>query len=93
MYKYLIIPILLLSLSSNAQVPNAGGRPVGMNGQNMNIGRFYGRIQEANSNKGIQAASVQLIGSKFDTVSKKKIYIKQKQDNQIYMNFSFESRI
>ncbi len=75
MYKYLIIPILLLSLSSNAQVPNAGGRPVGMNGQNMNIGRFYGRIQEANSNKGIQAASVQLIGSKFDTVSKKKIDI------------------
>ena len=41
----------------------------------MNIGRFYGRIQEANSNKGIQAASVQLIGSKFDTVSKKKIDI------------------
>ena len=73
MYKYLIIPILLLSLSSNAQVPNAGGRPSGMNGQNMNIGRFYGRIQEANGNKGIQAASVQLIGSKFDTVTKKKI--------------------
>ena len=73
MYKYLIIPILLLSLSSNAQVPNAGGRPSGMNGQNMNIGRFYGRIQEANGNKGLQAASVQLIGSKFDTVTKKKI--------------------
>jgi outer membrane receptor protein involved in Fe transport len=73
MYKYLIIPILLLSLSSNAQVPNAGGRPSGMNGQNMNIGRFYGRIQEANGNKGVQAASVQLIGSKFDTVTKKKI--------------------
>ena len=41
----------------------------------MNIGRFYGRIQEANSNKGIQAASVQLIVSKFDTVTKKKIDI------------------
>jgi len=73
MYKYLFIPLLLLTTNLFAQIPSAGGRPGGMNAQNMNIGRFYGRIQEANSNKGIQAASVQLIGSKFDTVSKKKV--------------------
>ena len=75
MHRYLIIPFLLFTISLIAQVPTTGGRPGGMNGQNMNIGRFYGRIQEANSNKGIQAASVQLIGSKFDTVTKKKIDI------------------
>ena len=64
---------MLVTTNLFAQIPSAGGRPGGMNAQNMNIGRFYGRIQEANSNKGIQAASVQLIGSKFDTVSKKKV--------------------
>jgi outer membrane receptor protein involved in Fe transport len=73
MYKYLFIPLLLITSTLFAQIPSGLGRPGGMNGQNMNIGRFYGRIQEANSNKGIQAASVQLIGSKFDTVSKKKV--------------------
>jgi len=73
MHRYLILPFLLFTISLIAQVPTAGGRPGGMNGQNMNIGRFYGRIQDANSNKGIQAASVQLIGSKFDTITKKKI--------------------
>jgi len=48
----------------------AGNRAGGT--QNMNMGRFYGRIMDKNTNHGIDAASVQLIQSKFDTVSKKR---------------------
>ena len=36
----------------------------------MNNGRFYGRIVEANSEKGIDAASVQLIASRFDSITR-----------------------
>ena len=38
----------------------------------MNIGRFYGRIVDSKTNKGMEAVSVQLVQSKFDTVSKKR---------------------
>ena len=46
-----------------------GGRPGG--GQQMN-GRFYGKLIEIQSGKPIDAASVQLIQNKFDTVTKKR---------------------
>ena len=36
----------------------------------MNIGRFYGRILDAASSKGIDAASVQLILSRYDSIAK-----------------------
>ena len=57
---------------SLAQFPagGAGGRQGG--GQQMNIGRFYGRIVDSKTNKGMEAVSVQLVQSKFDTVSKKR---------------------
>ncbi len=45
------------------------GRPRGGGGQGMN-GRFYGRIVDEKSDKGIDAASVQLISTKFDSLSK-----------------------
>ena len=51
--------------------PGAGGNRGG--GQQMNIGRFYGRIIDKTTNKGIDAASVQLIGNKFDTLTKKRV--------------------
>ena len=38
----------------------------------MNMGHFYGKILDASTSKPIEAASVQLIQNKFDTVSKKK---------------------
>ncbi len=64
--------ITLISLicftSLSAQVP-AGGR---MGGGNMNMGRFYGKVVDAKSSKPVEAASVQLIQSKFDTISKKR---------------------
>jgi outer membrane receptor protein involved in Fe transport len=57
----------------NAQIPGAApgaGRP---GGQQMNIGHFYGRIVDRTTNKGLDAASVQLIQNKFDTASKKRV--------------------
>ena len=48
-----------------------GMRPGG-GGAAMNIGRFYGKVLDAKTNKGIEAVSVQLVLSKFDTVDKKR---------------------
>ncbi len=73
MYKKLLLPTLLALLffnqSAMAQMPGAGRM---MGGQNMNMGHFYGKILDAANGKPMDAASVQLIQSKFDTVSKKR---------------------
>ncbi len=61
---------MLLSLNAAAQMPGSGKGQ--MNGQSMNLGHFYGKLIEAFNNKPLEAASVQLIQSKFDTVSKKR---------------------
>lgn len=65
---------LLMSVAglvASAQFPGGGGgRPGG--GQNMNMGRFYGRILDSKTNKGVDAASVQLIQNKFDSASKQR---------------------
>lgn len=66
---FFIVAVLFMSFS-NAQVPAGGGRLGG--GQQMNIGRFYGRVIDSATNKALEAASVQLIQSKFDTVTKKR---------------------
>jgi outer membrane receptor protein involved in Fe transport len=60
----------LIIFNCFSQYPG-GGAPAGRTGgQQMNIGHFYGRIIDSKTNKGIEAASVQLIQSKFDTVTK-----------------------
>jgi len=41
-------------------------------GQNMNMGHFYGKIIDAGTNKPVEAASVQLIQNKLDSVTKKR---------------------
>ena len=73
MRKLLILSVLsLFTLSSViAQFPG-GGRPGGgaQGGQNMNMGHFYGKIIDK-SNKGVEAVTVQLTGSRFDTATKK----------------------
>ena len=61
--------LLFLSFKTFAQYPGAAGR---MAGQNMNVGHFYGKIIDSATNKPIEAASVQLIQNKFDSVSKKR---------------------
>lgn len=58
---------LLLSYSLSAQFP-AGGRT----GGNSNIGHFYGKIVDAKTNKPVEAASVILVQSKFDSVTRKR---------------------
>lgn len=72
MQKIVLFFALLISISSYGQIPG-GARPGGgAAGQNMNIGRFYGRIMDANTNKGVQAASVQLVQTKMDSVTKQR---------------------
>jgi outer membrane receptor protein involved in Fe transport len=65
MQNLIAVAIFLLSsltaLSQQRQ-PRGGG-------QGMNNGRFYGRIVDEKSDKGIDAASVQLIGTKFDSTT------------------------
>jgi outer membrane receptor protein involved in Fe transport len=69
-FKSFLVFALTLSISfSYAQMPG-GNRPMG--GQNMNLGHFYGKVQETTSGKAVEAASVQLIQNKFDSVTKKR---------------------
>ncbi len=62
------ISLFLISKTIQAQYPGGGNR----GGQNMNMGHFYGKIIDANTNKPIEAASIQLIQNKFDTATKKR---------------------
>ena len=67
MKQLLIFAGFLLTQSLTfAQVPT--GRP--STGGNMNMGHFYGKVVDANK-KGIDGATVQLKGSKFDPTTKK----------------------
>lgn len=69
--KQLLALAFTLSLSfTYAQFP--GGAAGRTGGQNMNLGHFYGKIVESTSGKPVEAASVQLIQNKFDSVSKKR---------------------
>jgi outer membrane receptor protein involved in Fe transport len=69
MQKVFFSIFIFLSFQVHAQIPGAG-RPSG--GQNMNMGRFYGRIVDGKTNKSVEAASVQLIQSKMDSATKKR---------------------
>jgi len=59
---------MMLSVAGMSQ-PMGGARAGGMGSQ---TGRFYGKIVDEKSGKGIDAASVQLISSKFDRVTRQK---------------------
>ena len=58
-FTFLCVPIF-------AQMPGSAG------GGNMNIGRFYGKVIDQNSNNPLEAASVQLTRTVVDTATKKK---------------------
>ncbi|MBZ5855843.1 outer membrane beta-barrel family protein [Flavihumibacter profundi] len=71
----LLLAIFLLFSSAIvfAQIPaGVNANRAGAAGASMNVGHFYGRIVDSSTNKGIEAASVQLIQSKFDTLSRKR---------------------
>jgi outer membrane receptor protein involved in Fe transport len=62
--------MLFISFQAFAQFPSSPGPGAG--GQNpaqYNIGRFYGKVVDEASGKGIAYASIQLWGMRFDTVS------------------------
>jgi outer membrane receptor protein involved in Fe transport len=93
--KIIIQLTLVFTLTTStlmAQFPT-GGRPAGAGGQqNMNIGHLYGKIVDDKTGKGIDGATVQLIGNKFDTVTKKmKQVILNTQITKAVGDFSFEN--
>lgn len=67
----LALLVLILGLSSFAQTPQGMGAGRMGGGQNFNIGHFYGKIIDSKTGKGVDGASLQLMGNKFDTVRKK----------------------
>jgi outer membrane receptor protein involved in Fe transport len=67
---FIVIVSALVSYTLPAQNPMGGGRN-GNQGQQL-AGSFYGKLIESKSGKPVEYASVQLIQSKFDTVSKKR---------------------
>ncbi|HSB92934.1 MAG TPA: carboxypeptidase regulatory-like domain-containing protein, partial [Flavitalea sp.] len=67
----LLFALFSFSFNSFAQSPG-GGAPGGRSGGAMNIGHFYGKIVDAKTSKPVEAVSVQLVQSKFDTVSRKR---------------------
>ena len=71
MRQGLMMFLVFISVSVMAQVP-VGGNRGGQGMQNMNMGRFYGKIVDSISGKAVDAASVQLIQNRFDTVTKKR---------------------
>ena len=71
--KFLLVGVCTMAISlTHAQMPGGGGNRGQMGGQNMNMGHFYGKIIDSASNKPVEAASVQLIQNKFDSVTKKR---------------------
>ena len=65
-----VLSLVLLTVITFAQRPEgAGNRPGG--GQ-IPTGRFYGKVVESKSGKPIEYASIQLLQSKMDTVTKKR---------------------
>jgi outer membrane receptor protein involved in Fe transport len=81
----------LSALQLWAQFPT-GGRPPGAGGQNMNMGHLYGKIVDEKTGKGIDGATVQLIGNRFDSVSRKmKQAILNTQITKSKGDFSFEN--
>ena len=89
MRVFLFVVVVLLAGSS----VNAQNRPAGRQGGQgqMNIARFYGKIVDASDNKGIDAASVQLIQSKFDSVSGKQKDVSVAGQLTSKGNFSLEN--
>mgnify|MGYP005846095869 CR=1 FL=1 len=66
------LPVLVLLTCHNlyAQIP--GGRPGGMNPAQMNIARFYGKVVDDVTGKGIGYASVQLTAMRFDSITRQR---------------------
>lgn len=72
MRKFLaFIAVTLLALPAFSQMPGGMGMRPGGAGQGGNIGHLYGKLVDSKTNKGIEGVTVQLLGNRFDTVTKK----------------------
>jgi len=72
-YLYLTILIIIaFSATLLAQYPQGGAAGRKPGGGNMNLGHFYGKVVDANSNKPLESASIQLTHSQWDTATKQK---------------------
>ncbi|MBX9783778.1 MAG: TonB-dependent receptor [Chitinophagaceae bacterium] len=67
--RFLSIVVLFICTGALAQFPG-GGRPGGGNAQQMNMGRFYGKIVDGKTGRPVDAATITLTQNKFDSVSK-----------------------
>ncbi len=83
--------VLLLSVTTVlAQFPS--GRAAGGAGGNMNIGHFYGKIVDSKTNKGIEGVTVQIVGNRFDSATKKSVEsVLNTQITRANGDFSFEN--
>jgi outer membrane receptor protein involved in Fe transport len=67
-----IFTLILTSSVLLAQNPMSGGNRMGMGGGQQMNGSMYGKVVETQSGKSVDAASIQLIQNRFDSVSKKR---------------------
>ncbi len=94
MRKILTVVVLnLMCLAAFSQMPTGGMRAGGgANAQNMNMGHFYGKLVDSKTNKAIESVTVQLLGNKFDTATKKmKEVIFSTLITKANGNFSFDN--
>ena len=71
MKNILVLLACVIISPAFAQFPGGGGGNRG-GGQAPSIGHFYGKIVDGKTNKGIDGATIELVQSKFDTVTKKR---------------------
>ena len=100
---------MLLGLTTTlfAQMPSGTTTrsPRNMSGGSMNVGRFYGKIVDKKDDKGIPNVTIQLIGNRYDSVTKKmkETILKTKftenngdfslEELPIFGNFQFEASV
>jgi outer membrane receptor protein involved in Fe transport len=66
-----IFALLAICFSITALAQQPGGRPG--NFTSMNAGHIYGKVVDAKTNKGVDGASLQLLGNRFDSTTKKMV--------------------
>ena len=72
MRNFILLLFISISTITKAQVPT-GARQGAYNKQQLNFGRFYGKIIDGSTKKPLLAASVQLIQMKYDSTTKTRI--------------------
>lgn len=69
MKKLLLLFSFLTSVALFAQIPQGRPTGAGVRGQNFNMGHIYGKVVDSKTGKGIDGASLQLLGTRMDSAS------------------------